>query len=132
MTVADLTIESDAGDGKTTAFFEDDGEVAYCYILQDGEFVSDVWLYNRSQSPLEKPWKTEIDPPYLNPLEYSNRLDKFPEKKDDISIDWRSIDGEPSAFVSLFDELLGYVSASVKPGHARLAKKNGPLAKMIM
>ncbi len=33
-------------DPRYSAVFEDDGEVAYGYLLLDGAIISDVWLYN--------------------------------------------------------------------------------------
>jgi len=37
-------------DSRYSAVFEDDGEVAYGYLLLDGAIISDVWLYNSDDS----------------------------------------------------------------------------------
>ena len=41
---------STSHDARYSAVFEDDGEVAYGYLLLDGEIISDVWLYNNDDT----------------------------------------------------------------------------------
>ena len=43
-----MLIERDNGATGYSAVFEDDGKVAYAYLLDDGRIVADVWLYNRA------------------------------------------------------------------------------------
>jgi hypothetical protein len=131
MIVGDLMIESQASDGKTTALFEDNGKVAYCYIIEDGKIISDVWLYNRETAPLSKPWKFGVPPPYLNPIAYSEKINRLPKENEDVQIEWDIKDGTPIAVMSIFGEKFGYLSSLTKPGFARLALKDGPLARTM-
>ncbi len=41
-----IFVSSSSRDPQYSAVFEYDGEVAYGYLLSDGQIVSDVWLYN--------------------------------------------------------------------------------------
>jgi len=41
-------------DSRYSAVFEDDGEVAYGYLLLDGAIISDVWLYNGDDTRPER------------------------------------------------------------------------------
>jgi hypothetical protein len=131
--VEDLLIQSDAGDGRTSAVFEDDGDVAYCYVMVEGEIRSDVWVYNRRSTPVEKPWEKGASPPHLNPKEYAFEMDRLPASTADVSIDWQmERASSPVALVTIYGELLASVSADAKPGYARLARKDGPLAKPLL
>jgi hypothetical protein len=130
MIVGDLMIESQAPDGKTTAIFEDNGKVAYCYILENGKIISDVWLYNREKTPSTEPWKMGSSPPYLNPADYSKDIIALPEATD-IHLEWNIEDGVPVALVVLFGKVFGRISSLTKPGYARLAFKDGPLARAM-
>ena len=44
-------VSSSSRDPQYSAVFEDDGEVAYGYLLSDGQIISDVWLYNSDTGP---------------------------------------------------------------------------------
>ena len=128
-----LTIWSDAGDHLTSALFEDDGRVAYCYVIEDDNIVSDVWVYNRTKTPTTKPWKEGEEPPYLNPEEYALEMSELPGSMSDVHIEWENQDGaKPIALVHVSGTLFARVSAAEKPGHARLARKEGPLAKPLL
>lgn len=45
-----IFVSSTSRDPQYSAVFEDDGEVAYGYLLSDGQIISDVWLYNRDDT----------------------------------------------------------------------------------
>lgn len=133
MTADDLIIESDAGDGLTAAVFEDDGRVAYCYILEDGQIKSDVWIYNRENSPDDADIRhQDASTPPMNPRKYALAAERLPERTDDVSIEWRIAKGmKPTAVVRVFGLTMAQVSAEAKPGYARLARIEGPLAKPL-
>lgn len=133
MIADDLIIESDAGDDVTRAIFDDDGRVAYCYITENGEVKSDVWVYNRKKAPKNKPWVEDGELPYLNPEEYAFEMDELPISKADILIEWRKERAaKPIALIIVLGRLLASVSANEKPGYARLARVAGPLAKPLI
>jgi len=50
---------------------EDDGKVAYAYLLNKDEIVSDVWLYNQRQTPEQPEWTEKSRMPFLNPRNYA-------------------------------------------------------------
>jgi hypothetical protein len=130
--VEGLIIQSNAGDNITKAVFEDDGNVAYCYIIENGEIASDVWVYNRREAPITNPWNDYSDPPYLNPEKYAIKANKLPESRSDVTIEWVNEPGKkPIALVKVFDEVLARISSDVKPGYARLAHTEGPLARPL-
>jgi len=131
--VTEIIICCDSGDGRTSALFEDNGDVAYCYILVDGTFRSDVWVYNRKPAPLGEPWKEGVEPPYLNPAGYALEMEALPSSAADVSIEWRTkAHDSPVALVKIGGRLSATVSAHCKPGCARLARRPGPLAKMLV
>ena len=51
-----VIIQAESPDGKLSVVLEDDGDVAYAYLLEEGIVVGDVWLYNVSQSPNTIDW----------------------------------------------------------------------------
>jgi hypothetical protein len=114
--------------------FEDNGKVAYAYLKKNDEIVGDVWLYNRCKTPVEPEWKSKDNLPFANSKEYvtgEGCLEKS-IKKENILVDW-DIDenGEPLAYIYLFENLIGVVGVGDKPGYAMFAKKNSPIAKVI-
>ena len=52
---------STSDDPRYSAVFEDDGEVAYGYMMIDKNIVSDVWLYNTADTPTTSPWRDGAD-----------------------------------------------------------------------
>ena len=42
----ELVLRYDEPDGGRSVVLEDDGRVAYAYLLEKDTIVSDVWLYN--------------------------------------------------------------------------------------
>lgn len=48
---------------------EDDGKVAYAYLILAKEIIGDLWLYNNATAPEEINWKQQ-ELPYLNPLTF--------------------------------------------------------------
>ena len=131
MIVEDLMINSDSGDGKTTLVLEDNGRVCYCYLLENGEIRSDLWLYNRDKTPDQIPWKSGESPPYLNPIEYAKKNQLIPSGINQISIDWIRNKSDVTAHIYIGDILIGVISSDTKPGFAKFAAKNGPLANVL-
>lgn len=60
----------DAPDGDRSVVLEDDGEVAYAYLLVDGRIVSDVWLYNSVVPDPNEVWVAE-NLPFQNRASHS-------------------------------------------------------------
>lgn len=113
--------------------FDDDGRVAYAYLLNhQGNIISDVWLYSQCKTPKEPEWKTSNNMPFANSVEYSKEHTGFSkvDEMSDISIDWHS-DELIEARVLIRRELFAVLQEGEKPGWCCMAKKSGPLAKVL-
>jgi len=122
-------------DSGYSVVFDDDGRVAYAYLLNDCEaIVSDVWLYNRCVSPSTPEWKDPEKIPYANPIEFVRICENFSPVKDisEVRVQWGSSDGG-AVKVNIFirDNLVAILVDGEKPGRSILAAKNGPLAKVM-
>src|ERR687898_201513 len=73
-----MLIERDNGATGYSAVFEDDGKVAYAYLLDDGRIVADVWLYNRAAAPEAPEWRDRSKAPFLNPRGFTSEVPFLP------------------------------------------------------
>ena len=114
-----------------SVIIENDGKVTYGYLLCDQDIVGDVWLYNEEVSPEKPLWDQKENFPFLNPLPYVyERSQKYViNSKNDISISWSKNESILRASIFIHNELIGVLERGIKPGWAKHAKKNGPLAK---
>jgi YD repeat-containing protein len=117
-------------EGDLVAVFEDDGRVAYAYLLQGQKIVADVWVYNRADAPEAPEWSDPDKAPFLNPRAFvREEVTIGPASSEaDVTFEWR---GPPTARVAtLF--IRGVRAAELspgnKPGRATLALIAGPLA----
>jgi hypothetical protein len=114
---------------------EDDGRVCYAYFLSpDGQIVGDVWLYNRCEAPVDPEWTDRAKAPYANPRGYAQDPPSFqlPQDETDVAVRWRRDErGNRVADILVGDLLIGRLHAGQKPGWARAAMKDGPLAKVL-
>jgi hypothetical protein len=122
----------ESGPANLKAIFEDNGRVGYAYILIDGEIKGDVWLYNHGAAPTLPEWENPELAPFKNPLEFAITFSAPPSRETDIAIKWeRQSDASVKALVYIRGKLLGVLRVGAKPGWAKLAKKDGPLAKVL-
>jgi hypothetical protein len=117
----------DSGTGRAVVL-EDDGRVAYAYLLDREDVVSDVWLYNVSATPKVVNWDDLSQAPFLNPQQFCKpetapRLDKHST----IECVW-SDDGVE---VTINGTMMARLEAGTKPGWSRLASCPGPLARPL-
>lgn len=119
--------------GMQTLTFEDDGKVAYAYLKQEGKIVGDVWLYNRGSTPDVPEWKDRNNLPFANPSTYvaDGGVMLKPVEAKDVLVNWEEDSGRLEAYVYIFEDLYGVVGSGDKPGYARFASQNGPLAKIF-
>jgi len=113
---------------------EDDGRVCYAYLVSaEGRIVSDVWLYNRCGAPAEPEWTDREKAPFANPQGFSGSVDfPLPGDETDVAVRWsRDEEGCVLADVLIGGLVIGRLRAGEKPGWARAAVKDGPLAKMM-
>ncbi|NTF42009.1 hypothetical protein [Rhizobium rhizogenes] len=129
-----LTSISDPDSG-CTVLFEDNGHVAYAYLLAaDGEIIGDVWLYNVGEPPAEPPWHDKEEMPFANPREFvrEDLAFEFAKQPSDIVVLWKTSEQYgPMARIYLHSRLFGILSPGAKPGWSLLAAKNGPLARKL-
>ena len=113
---------------------DDDGRVAYAYLLDANDRIcGDVWLYNRCIAPDEPEWRTRDNAPFANPASYAADCEAFrlAETGAGFSVEWVREDTGFIAKLFLRGELFAVLKEGETPGWARLAKKDGPLAKML-
>lgn len=121
-------------ESKLSVVIDDDGRVAYAYLLkQDGSILSDVWLYNRCAAPEQPEWTSPENMPFANPVAYvKDSYDiSLPSSPNQLAVNWENHEDGRYALVFLNNQLLAKLLEGVKPGWCLLAKKNGPLAKVL-
>ena len=113
--------------------FADDGKVAYAYLKKDDKMVADVWLYNRCQTPKTPEWTDGSKIPFANCKGYMSEEGRMTREveEEDVLVDWENDKNGPVAYVYLFENLYGVLGVGDKPGYARYAIKNSPLAKVM-
>jgi hypothetical protein len=106
---------------------EDDGRVAYAYLLEREKIVTDVWLYNVAPTPSRPAWNDPREMPFLNAPPYCAPHDLRITKDTPIQTRW-SIEG-----VELIVDgtLLARLARDVRPGWSRFARRAGPCAKPL-
>jgi len=112
---------------------EEDAKVAYAYLKRGEEIVGDVWLYNKGPAPPRSEWDDPARMPFANVAGYVR--DESPPtdvRQETISRRWRrGPKGVETAEVLIHDTVYGVVAPGAKPGWARLAKRDGPAAKVL-
>ena len=115
-----------------TLTFEDNGKVAYAYLKKEGNIIGDVWLYNHKS--IKKPeWDDIQNAPFLNPDEYIDKkgiINKVVTIHD-VLVNWEKDGTELVAYIYIFEDLHGVVGPGDKPGYARYAIKDSPIAKIM-
>lgn len=125
----DVLLRFDDKLGHRSVVLEDDGRVAYAYLLNgDSEIVGDAWLYNVGDDPEEVSWQDRSSMPFQNPAKYCV-ADRPPRLRPDsrIACTWT----EQGVTVSV--EGIEWVRLEVgcRPGWSLLARIPGPLAKPL-
>ncbi len=116
-----------------TLTFEDNGKVAYAYLKENNSIIGDVWLYNRCSTPDNPEWNDRDNMPFANSKDYMSEKGKIDRAVgvDDVLVDWEDEQGRPVAYIYLFEDLYGVVGVNDKPGYARFASKDNPIAKVM-
>ncbi len=125
-----------SGDGEESVFIEDNGRVAYAYIMDAaGEICGDVWLYNRCGAPEEPEWTSPDGFPLANARHYVKPDADFalPTSPSDFSVRWsRADDRRPVAEILIRGRLLARLACGIRPGWCALAAQDGPLATVLV
>jgi len=118
-------------DEAYSLLIEDDGRVAYAYLLEYGDVIGDVWLYNQASAPVDSNWFDQ-QTPYLNPAEYLTKdaAIKHINNENEIRCEWLASADDGSIEVGIYirDKFIAQVSSGSKPGWSILVMKDGPLA----
>jgi hypothetical protein len=118
--------------GEWTAIVEDDDNVGYAYLLQQGHIVSDVWLYNRGPAPEAPPWKdSDATMPFLNSAEYvtDEGINQDPPPAA-LSAAWSGEGSDLEVTICIDDRHIAWLRPDARPGWSALVKRNGPLARV--
>ncbi len=110
---------------------DDDGVVAYAYLLFGNTCIGDVWLYNQAEPPAVAEWdKTQM--PFLNPKEFITD-DYTPPITNENEVDVIWVDEGDLMKVNIFirGEHVATALEGAKPGWSIFVKKDGPLAKKM-
>jgi len=112
---------------------EDDGRVAYGYLLFCEEIIGDLWLYNQDKTPTVSDWSDSDSMPFLNPQEFVLRNVVPILSEDDLKISWKEIkDEEFEVLIYIHGELIGSIEPEATPGFSNVVIKDGPLAKKMI
>jgi hypothetical protein len=145
MTVKDSIAQQNSGDFDITiefkntihgmsAIFEQDSKVAYAYLLEQEEFVSDVWLYNVDYTPQNPEWKDRLcDMPFRNSVKYVSSPGFKPViDSSEIHVKWiENNDGTIIVNIFVRGELMGILQKDCKPGWSKMASSDSPIAKVL-
>ena len=120
-------------DSYYSVIIEDNGRVAYAYLMEGEDCIGDVWLYNQQEAPKDSDWdKQEL--PYLNPAEYLNKDTRISPIKDkgEIYLEWAESlsDGTIEVSIYLKEKFIAQIITGSKPGWSTLVIKDGPLAQV--
>lgn len=124
----DLALRFDAPEGGRAVVLEDDGRVAYAYLLDDEKIVADVWLYNVAPTPDEPEWRNPSRMPFLNPLGFCAPHAFRLSRQTSVECRWL---GDGTVEVVFDRVLFARLRHGSKPGWSRFAAQPGPLAKPL-
>ena len=121
-------------DSRYSAVFEDDGEVAYGYMMIDKKIVSDVWLYNTADTPTMSRRDGPDELPFRDPTDLASPGRFAPVRYDEeVSFLW--VYGSDHVPIAVEFWIRGNLHARLtkdsKPGWCVLATKDGPLARKL-
>lgn len=111
---------------------EDDGKVAYAYLLVDGVISGDVWLYNVSDAPEDPEWHDPDRLPFLNPRRFVDEEIFEPiNNMDSVTVKWHDGPGGRQATLELNGRTHAILRPGSKPGWCRLAVRANALARPL-
>lgn len=110
---------------------EDDDCVAYAYLLDGDQLVSDVWLYNHGTDPVVPPWKSGAEMPFQNPVDFTGgQGGAWIPDQESLGVKWTGRGGLDRVEVYFGDQLFAWLQAGHRPGWSTRVRRSGPLAKL--
>jgi hypothetical protein len=121
-----------AGPRPWSVVVEDDGRVAYAYLLRDGKIATDVWLYNHASAP-DSFDPAERGKPPRNPAKYCTIPPPEPIHDDrEVEAVWDAPGGEvKSVTILVRGALAARLAPNVRPGWSAGAARDGPAARVL-
>jgi hypothetical protein len=122
----------DLGD-RYSVVFEDDGRVAYAYLLHADKIVADVWLYNCAAAPEQPEWGDRSKAPFANPKAFASS-EAFGPVNNEADIEFELTHGMAGQIllrVLIRGEYHAALVPGRKPGWSKLAVQDGPLASVL-
>lgn len=121
-----LRLEDEGSD--RAVILDDDGRVAYAYLVVRETMVADVWLYNVLETPETVDWKDKSQMPFLNPRKFcsAEKVSRICNHSV-IRCEW-SVD---RVDIFIDERWMARLTPDSKPGWSRLARCAGPLAKPL-
>ena len=116
-----------------SAVFEDDGRVAYAYLLDGDEIVADVWLYNSAATPEQPEWRDPSRMPFMNPRGFASGEQFTPvADESEVAFSWsHGAAGQTALRVFIRGDYHAMLVPGSKPGWCKLAARDGPLASVL-
>ena len=115
-------------EGQRCLVLEDDGRVAYAYLVEGDTVVSDVWLYNVGDTPVSVNWRDQTAMPFQNPLKYC-APEKPPRLRSDSDV--TCLWNKEGVTILIAGSAWARLEKGSKPGWSRTARIAGPLAKPL-
>lgn len=120
-------------DPEFSLVLEDDGKVAYAYLLKNKKIIADVWLYNQGD-PKKEDYSNPQNLPFLNPSRFINdtplsSLNNAMEE--DINVSWELRKNGLTVKVEIFKTLTIVLKEGVEVGWSNMVNKDGPFAKKL-
>lgn len=111
---------------------EDDGRVAYAYLLLNEEIIGDLWLYNQEETPTVSDWSNPDNMPFLNSQQFILRNIEPILNEDNLDLAWKETkENEFEVLIHIHGELIGRIELGATPGWSAVVAKDGPLAKKM-
>jgi hypothetical protein len=120
-------------DWKVTV--EDDGDVAYAYLLQGEEIVGDVWLYNQGETPEVADWrKRAATPPFRNAQRYvaPDHAAAHPISLNELEVRWEGTGETVKAEILLRGHALAALVPGARPGFSAWVVRDSPAARKLI
>ena len=118
-------------ENKYSLIIEDNGKVAYAYLLENGDIISEVWLYNNGESLYDN-WDSisEDDLPIQNLPIFIEHF-TLPIKEDsDVNLKWIVEDSFVRVFVFIRQELIAILSSNEEIGSSTSISVDTPIARL--
>ncbi len=118
-------------DNSYSIIIEDDGRVAYAYLLKDEDIIADVWLYNHELAPAVANWE-ESDVPFINATifikaeAYANPI----QNENELDFKWALANEIIVVSIYINGILIACLKPGDFPGFSTMVVKDGPLAKV--